>query len=195
MPVSANWYSIAYGNGLFVATTTGSNTVAYSTDGTTWSTSSMPASGNWENTAYGNGTFVALPGANNLASNAATSTDGVTWVQRSLPLNSQWRTLAYGNGLFFGYDGWGSYSNAIYSTDGITWSNTVIPNFCNAMASNMLSDSEIIYKNTSLTSNSTVFLDVNKYDSIFVPAGSMLVLQSSVPQVNVQVSGERWLNT
>jgi len=196
MPSSQNWYGLEYGNGRFVATaSSNSNGAAYSTNGISWTASSLPVSGDYWNVAYGNGTFVALPGANNLASNAATSTDGVTWVQRSLPLNSQWRTLAYGNGLFFGYDGWGSYSNAIYSTDGITWSNTVIPNFCNAMASNMLSDSEIIYKNTSLTSNSTVFLDVNKYDSIFVPAGSMLVLQSSVPQVNVQVSGERWLNT
>ena len=55
---AGEWYSVAYGNGAFVAV--GVNVCATSTDnGATWTQRSMPA-GSWLGVAYGNGAFVAV---------------------------------------------------------------------------------------------------------------------------------------
>ena len=54
------WSSMAYGNGTFVAVTTGPvNTCGTSTDGTTWITRQMPTSQSWIAVLYAGGRFVA----------------------------------------------------------------------------------------------------------------------------------------
>ena len=54
------WSSMAYGNGTFVAVTTGPvNTCGTSTDGTTWITREMPTSQSWIAVLYAGGRFVA----------------------------------------------------------------------------------------------------------------------------------------
>ena len=51
---------MAYGNGTFVAVTTGPvNTCGTSTDGTTWITREMPTSQSWIAVLYAGGRFVA----------------------------------------------------------------------------------------------------------------------------------------
>ena len=63
MPVGAYWYSVAYGNGTFVAVAgNASNIAATSPDGITWTQRTLPASANWYSVAYGNGAFVAISG-------------------------------------------------------------------------------------------------------------------------------------
>ena len=47
LPSSASWYSVTYGNGLFVAVATGSSTTATSPDGITWTARTLPSSANW----------------------------------------------------------------------------------------------------------------------------------------------------
>ena len=68
MPSSANWYSVSYGNGRFVAVTNGTATAAYSTDGITWTAATMPSSANWVSVTYGNGRFVAVAYGTTVAS-------------------------------------------------------------------------------------------------------------------------------
>jgi hypothetical protein len=57
-----NWYSVTYGNGLFVAVSgsgTG-NRVMTSPDGITWTSRTSAADNNWYSVTYGNGLFVAV---------------------------------------------------------------------------------------------------------------------------------------
>ena len=56
------WYSVCYGNGLFVAVAiTGSgNRVMTSPDGITWTIRSSAADNQWRSVCYGNGLFVAV---------------------------------------------------------------------------------------------------------------------------------------
>jgi hypothetical protein len=125
---SAPWSNGAYGDGKFVliagqanstSHTSGQTTVgAYSTNGITWTLSTMPGvSQRWSAIAYGADKFVAAA-SNNTA--PAYSTNGITWTQLTLP-NQSWAQIAYGAGRFVAMVGISSQSVAPTSTDGITW--------------------------------------------------------------------------
>jgi len=119
LPSSANWISVTYGNGKFVAVANGSTATAYSTDGITWLTPGigLPSSTTWESVTYGNGKFVAIV---NASTAAAYSTDGITWnAANALPSAASWQSVTYGNGKFVAV-AYGA-TVAAYSTDGITW--------------------------------------------------------------------------
>ena len=60
MPSNANWSSVCYGNGKFVAVTNGSNIAAYGIGGISWPQTTMPASLAWSSVCYGAGKFVAV---------------------------------------------------------------------------------------------------------------------------------------
>jgi len=137
MPASAQWSSVAYGNGTYVAIAGGpvnSNVAAYSSDGITWTQSTLPQSTSWTSIAYGNGLFVAA----SRDTIAATSPDGITWTQRTLPASEGgWSSLVYGN-LFIltssgqglgglSTSGYGGTSRYATSTDGITWTTRTLP--------------------------------------------------------------------
>lgn len=119
MPLSKPWWSLAYGNGKFVAVTYGYDIAAYSSDGITWEQSTLPISANWTKVVYGNGKFVAIPYGSS-SNIVAYSTDGITWEQSTLPVrNNSWKGLAFGNGKFVIIAA--STQVAMYSEDGITW--------------------------------------------------------------------------
>ena len=128
---SADWTSVAYGNGVFVAVSNGvgggnGNIAATSIDGATWTQRTLPSSVEWNSVAFGNGTFVAVT----LGSDAATSTDGVTWTQRTLPSGVQWSSVAHGNGTFVAITNGtisGSGSVAATSTNGSSWTQRTLP--------------------------------------------------------------------
>ena len=132
-------YSIAYGNGRWVAV--GYGKMMYSTDGINWtgSASNGGISGYVYKVAYGqdgsgNGLWVAAGSgySNPISNSIATSTDGITWTSRNtnsnFPFNSNGsfgaRGVAYGNGLWvavgIGTNAMGANSIAT-STNGITW--------------------------------------------------------------------------
>ena len=101
LPSSQDWYSVTYGNGVFVAVAGGPSTVAAtSPDGITWTVRTLPSSQYWYSVTYGNGVFVAVAGANGPSTVAATSTDGITWTARTLPSSASWISVTYGNGVF-----------------------------------------------------------------------------------------------
>ena len=113
IPISGPWKGVAYGNGIFVAVSSGSG-IMYSTDGRTWNAVSI---GEFFNcVTYGNGKFVAIA-----SSVIWISTDGREWTRQSgnLPSDTSWHCVAYGNGRFVAM---ASTGISAYSTDGISWS-------------------------------------------------------------------------
>jgi hypothetical protein len=131
MPSAAAWSSVVWGQslGYFVAVSTTSSTAgAYSTDGITWSSSTLPASANWLSVGYGNGYYVATCGA--ASTQAAYSNNGTTWTTATLSVSGDWRSVCWGD--TGGTGTWVAVSNnstnATYSTDnGATWNTATLP--------------------------------------------------------------------
>lgn len=72
LPASANWRSVCYGAGKFVAVAvpnngTDTSIAAYSTDGINWTQTTLPASGWWYSVCYGAGKFVTVAYSSNIA--------------------------------------------------------------------------------------------------------------------------------
>jgi hypothetical protein len=116
------WFSITYGNGLFVAVAaTGSgNRAMTSPDGINWTTRTSAADNQWAGVTYGNGLFVAvaITGSGN---RVMTSPDGINWTTRTTPVDNQWRSVTYGNGLFVAVANSGTDDRVMTSPDGINW--------------------------------------------------------------------------
>jgi hypothetical protein len=95
------WYSVTYGNGLFVAVASGGvgNRVMTSPDGITWTIRSSAADNNWRGVTYGNGLFVAVA-TTGTGNKVMTSPDGITWTIRSSAADNYWYSVTYSNGLF-----------------------------------------------------------------------------------------------
>ena len=122
------WYSVTYGNGVFVAVAatpppfgppSGANRVMTSTDGVTWTARTAAEANSWSSVTYGNGVFVAV--ASDGSSRVMTSADGVTWTARTAAEGNPWRSVTYGNGVFVAVASTGTNA-AMTSTNGVTWS-------------------------------------------------------------------------
>ena len=95
-PLVGGWYSVTYGNGVFVMVS--NDKQAYSTDnGLTWTIVASPLVGVWRNVTYGNGVFVMV-GDNNIQARSADN--GLTWTVTGSPLTGDWYSVTYGNGVF-----------------------------------------------------------------------------------------------
>ena len=95
------WFSVAYGNGLWVAvsnTGTG-NRVMSSPDGITWTSRTSAADNQWLSVAYGNGLWVAVSNTGT-GNRVMSSPDGITWTSRTSAADNLWFSVAYGNGLW-----------------------------------------------------------------------------------------------
>jgi len=122
----ATSYSVAWGNGRFVAVgqkvedRSGVATLircsAYSLDGENWVMENFTDDSNyWESVCYGDGLFVAVAEANVDGMPLATaivSTDGLAWTPVDFPVSGNWFAGAYGNGSFVAV-GYGD--QAVYS--------------------------------------------------------------------------------
>ena len=95
LPTNSTWTSMAYGNGLFVAISSGSANAAYSADGITWIASTLPASSNWTSIAYGQQTFVAVSSTTRVP---AYTQDGKTWYSSNIPITAT--VVVYGQGVW-----------------------------------------------------------------------------------------------
>jgi hypothetical protein len=112
------WTSITYGNGIFVAISTGTNIAATSPDGITWTVRTLPSVSTWNTITFGNGLFVVASNTNR----AATSPDGITWTARTLNRTQTNVSSAYGNNTYLVVP---SGSNILqYSGNGITWNSS-----------------------------------------------------------------------
>jgi hypothetical protein len=114
-----SWYSVAYGNGLFVAVSgSGTNRVMTSSDGINWTARSAAEANTWRSITFGNGLFVAV--SSDGTNRVMTSPDGTTWTARSAAEANTWFALAYGDGLFVAVSQDGT-NRVMTSSDGITW--------------------------------------------------------------------------
>ena len=106
---------------LFVAVGDGTNTIATSTDGNTWTgrgNTVFTIAG--DKVAYGNNLWVAVAYSGGPGNSIATSTDGITWTGRGNSIfSTSGKFVVYANNLWVAG---GSGGNTIAtSTDGITW--------------------------------------------------------------------------
>jgi hypothetical protein len=119
--VASGAKAIAYGGTRFVVVEGNfSDSVAYSTNGSTWTVTTLPANddsaeSNWVDIAYGNGRYVAISDSSAMA---AYSFDGATWYKSNLPADAEWTSVRYGQGVFYATT-YGSI--AASSPDGVTW--------------------------------------------------------------------------
>ncbi len=127
---AAQWSSITFGDGRFVAVASGGTATAFSTDGgQTWTAGgALSASSSWTDVAAGLvGTsvyFVAIASGGTLANYSADG--GASWVATgALPASTTWTSLAYGNNRFFAVASGGT--SAAFSTNGTTWTSVTLP--------------------------------------------------------------------
>lgn len=120
-------YSVAYGNGVFVAV--GANLLMTSEDGLTWTSRTPPNSNTWYWVIYDGGQFVAV--ANNGSDRVMTSPDGINWTTHSADAGT-WLSVAYGNGLYVATSNNGS-TNIMTSPDGATWTPQSVSGQLNAI--------------------------------------------------------------
>jgi hypothetical protein len=119
-----HWYSVTYGNGLFVAVAyNGTMPIMISPDGISW-TGITHSIGGLLSVTYGNGLFVAVTFTVTETNQVITSPDGVNWTLRDASESSDWSCVTYGNGLFVA----ASWSGKVMiSTDGINWNSQTTP--------------------------------------------------------------------
>jgi hypothetical protein len=122
------WFSVTYGNGLFVAVAiTGSgNRVMTSPDGINWTARTSAANNQWAGVTYGNGLFVAVA-VTGTGNRVMTSPDGINWTARTTPVDNEWRSVTYGNGLFVAVAISGTGNRVMTSPDGINWTARTTP--------------------------------------------------------------------
>ncbi len=126
LPSAAAWYSLAYGEGTYVAvSTTSSTAAASSTDGgVNWVARTLPAAANWQSVCYGNGVFIAVSYG---SADVAYSADGLTWTAAgSMPTARNWSSVTWGNpgstanGIFVAV-AYGTAVGAISTNNGTSW--------------------------------------------------------------------------
>lgn len=130
LPTDAGgWYSLAYGNGVFLAMAFIDDLAATSSDGVTWTMRTAPQR-DWTRLIFANGKFVA---PNRVIANstqvdvASVSTNGITWTESTISVGDgdAYNNITYGNGVFIalGYDTDANrtpqYTTS--STDAVTW--------------------------------------------------------------------------
>jgi hypothetical protein len=112
----------------------GSTHLQISTDGITWTRSTLPTFTSWRDVQYANNVFVVVSHSSSTPQTAAISTDAIVWTQTTLPTNSGlgWHlAVSAGNvsGTFMFNALIRDNSIGATSTDGITWTQiSVLPN-------------------------------------------------------------------
>ena len=112
--------------GNFVLLPAGSSTTAYySTNGTSWSTSTLPgSSADWTAVAAGdisNVAYVVALGTTGTSTAAYSIDGGETWTASALPQTSAVTSVAFGGGRFVGVRS--DSNNSLVSTGGTVWAN------------------------------------------------------------------------
>ena len=121
LTTTAAWTGLTFGKGKFVAVASGGTVAAYSTDGATWTSTTLPSSTTWSDVAFGDGKFVAV---SSTSAKTAYSDDGITWLEAPKPIIAS--KVSYGQGVFLAIS---SASGTAYTSEnGITWTTRAITN-------------------------------------------------------------------
>lgn len=130
---SAIVYDVEKGSTNYVATgysgtlSSPTNQVNRSSDGITWTLTTMPFTTAWGSIAYGNGTFVACsrPGNSSAGVNGAYSTDdGVTWTSVAIASGGGAESVIWDGTRFLAIEQNGANDKVCFSTNGTSWSRT-----------------------------------------------------------------------
>lgn len=110
---------ITSGNVFLAVASTNTTSAIISTNGVSWTTTTLPLQRSWKASVYGNGKFVAIAGGATQSTSVVTSTNGITWSIANSGGNLYWNSIAYGGGRFVttANSSWHFSS----STDGVTW--------------------------------------------------------------------------
>ena len=125
---AGTWSTLAYGQGAFVAITTGGTATAYSTDGgQTWTAGgALPASSTWIGIVYGKNKFVAVSSDSSV--DPAYSIDqGTTWSNTGATgyiTGVTVTNVTYGQGIFVVCNS--TNNNMCSSEDGIVWTTRAV---------------------------------------------------------------------
>lgn len=124
LPSTANWRTVIFNGTRFIATSDNYATIAISTDGASWSTTSYYSiyEGIEDVASSDTGTCVAL--GVQASDQFYYSADGLNWTETTVP-HGIWTAVTYGNGKFVAIE-CGS-SRVMYSTNGTTWTNATLP--------------------------------------------------------------------
>ena len=118
LPVTGYWNAIAYGAGVFVATSLQSPDIIYSTDGITWTSATTPSG--WARggaIVFGASHFVVGSANGNVY---MTSTDGINWSIGATASRLPYIGYNHNTGVMMSY-GWKS------TDDGLTWTSMAKP--------------------------------------------------------------------
>jgi len=110
--------SVAYGNNLYViaGTTSGnSGIVLTSSDGITWTTTTLGTTNTLVSVTYGNHLYIVVGNSGTIYS----SSDGITWTSRTSGTANSFYSVTYGNNQYIAV---GSNGIIYSSLNGITWS-------------------------------------------------------------------------
>ena len=120
----SGWQQVAAGESNFVSMNSdGTNQIAYSTDGITWTSASATQDNWWYALAYGNGKFVMTArgsnagNAGNVIINYASESDLSSWTGVTPSEDNDWNGIAYGNGKFVAVAGDGGTNQVMYASD------------------------------------------------------------------------------
>ena len=105
-----------------------SNTGYYSTNGTTWLTSTLPSSAAWRAVATGdisNVSYVVALGTTGTTTAAYSTDGGATWTGSTIPQTSAVTSVAFGGGRFVAVRS--DSATPLVSTNGTTWANGANP--------------------------------------------------------------------
>jgi hypothetical protein len=127
---TADTYSLAIApKNLFVGVSYYGTSATSSTDGITWTLTTLPVSFIARSATYGKNTFVAIQAD---STTALYSTNGITWNTTTIPSDGEfgyWRSVAFGNNVFVAVAN--NTSVSATSTDGITWTQRSMPSSSN----------------------------------------------------------------
>lgn len=194
---STVWTTVSYINGKFILTAPGAGKVAYSTNLTTWTVSTLPSTGYWSRISYGNGVYVVTS-----TDKCATSTDLLTWTSRTIPAG-EWASTAFGNGRFVTVS---INSNALWSYDGVVWNTVVTPMYTNLVSfvSGVFvtlstgTTNTVYYSNDGVSWLTTTLPIAGKaWPSITVGNGAFVLFSPSdgVNRLLVSTDGKNWVES
>ena len=132
LPSAEGWSSLAHGNGYFVGVANGSANAIYSTNGDSWTPSTMPASAAWSKIAYEGSNFVVVASDGTTAKTSDIANSG--WSSGGSLPGTGYSGVAGGNGTFIAVAGAADYGS-LSPTDtfarsqdgGSSWSGVLAP--------------------------------------------------------------------
>jgi hypothetical protein len=205
------WYSIAYGNGLFVAVAdNGTNCFMTSSDGIAWTAPIAAEACGWNSITYGNGLFVAvaLSGTKRVIISTATSVDlffnGTT--TQTLSGDLSFASASTVPTMNFSGSGAKTFNVSATTTDftivtssGVVTAGTnltVINNFTNSSSSVAFTAPTNLYlSGTATTSNQVISGTWNGAPNLYVTGAGIKTLQTNATATLISVAASSTLET